>query len=276
MQFPVTSVHPEQMVAILNHVQINMPYRLLKEKYLSLVLDNGINPEIGFDCFVLDHYDKEDFQRTADILADAELKITFHSPFYDLRPGALDPKVREITIYRFEQLFELAGMFKPDAVVCHAAFEHRFYASHEEEWLENSIKTWEYAADLAQKAGTIITLENTFEERPDYFGRLLDRFKGDSRIKCCFDTGHCNAFSDVPFQTWTERIGWSIGQIHVHDNDGSGDMHLPPGKGNFPFTDFFRNIKKYVDTPIITLEPHTEGDLWEAIAALSSMKLLED
>ena len=50
---------------IIRKVQICIPFRLLKEKYLSLVLENRINPEIGIDGGVLDTHSRNDFSEMA-------------------------------------------------------------------------------------------------------------------------------------------------------------------------------------------------------------------
>ncbi len=260
---------------ILPLVQVNMPYRFLVEKYLPWVLKERINPEIGFDCFSLDHYNGDDFRKTAEILAEAGLSITFHAPFYDLRPGALDPRIRQVTMDRLRAVFDLVPWFRPKSVVCHAAFDRRYYVSHEDEWLENSIETWEYLADLARRVDTVIALENTYEDTPESFGRLMDHFRDDPQVVCCFDTGHCNAFSEISFSGWLDRIGAYIGQLHLHDNDGSGDGHLPPGEGTFPFADFFAQLKAMGTRPIVTLEPHLEEDLWKSLHNVASLRLLE-
>ena len=261
---------------ILPLVQVNMPYRLLVEKYLPWILKEGINPEIGFDCFALDRYDADDFRKTAETLAEAGRSVTFHAPFYDLRPGALDPRIRRVTRDRLSAVFDLVPAFTPKSVVCHAAFDRRYYISHEDEWLENSIETWEYLADLAHKAGTVIALENTYEDTPELFGRLMDHFRGNPRVMCCFDTGHCNAFSEISFSGWLDRIGADIGQLHLHDNDGSGDGHLPPGEGTFPFTEFFAQLKTIRKQPIVTLEPHREDDFWKSLRNIASFGFLEE
>ena len=63
---------------------------------------------------------------TAKLLADAGLKITFHAPFMDLRPGAMDDKIRRTSIDRIKQVFDLAPYFHPLKIVCHASFDERY------------------------------------------------------------------------------------------------------------------------------------------------------
>ncbi len=260
---------------ILNAVHVNMPYQMLVDTYLPLIIERRINPEIGFDCFVLDRYKRSDFIDTAKRIKDQGLSVTFHAPFFDLRPGALDRKVREVTRERLEQVFDLAPLFGPKSVVCHASYDERYYVSKEEEWLDNSRETWRHFLGIAGETDTMIVIENVYETDPLYLKRLLDTFENDSRISFCFDTGHFNAFSEVSLDVWMNEMGPYVGQIHLHDNGGKKDEHLAVGEGTFPFPKFFAGLKKNHKTPIITLEPHTEETLWRTVENIATMNLLE-
>jgi sugar phosphate isomerase/epimerase len=252
-----------------------MPYQMLIDTYLSLIIKENINPEIGFDCFVLDRYKRSDFTDTAKRIKDQGLSVTFHAPFFDLRPGALDRKVREVTIERLKQVFDLVPLFGPKSVVCHASFDEKYYVSKEDEWLENSRETWRHFLAIAGETDTMIAIENVYEADPYYLKRLLDTFEKDPRISLCFDTGHFNAFSKTPLDSWMDELGSSIGQIHLHDNRGFKDEHVAVGEGTFPFFEFFERLKKNRKSPIITLEPHTEETLWRTLENIEKMNLLE-
>jgi sugar phosphate isomerase/epimerase len=49
--------------------------------------------------------------------------------------------------------------------------------------------------------------------------------------------------------------------VHLHDNDGEGDLHLPPGDGTFDFIGFLRYLRAQQLSPLYTLEVHQEEDL---------------
>jgi len=252
-----------------------MPYQMLVDTYLPLIIKERINPEIGLDCFVLDRYTRSDFTDTAKRIKDQGLSVTFHAPFFDLRPGALDRKVRNVTRERLEQVFDLVPLFGPKSVVCHAAFDEKYYLSKEEEWFENSRETWRHLLAIAGEMDTTIAIENVYEKDSRYLKRLLETFTQDRRIFFCFDTGHFNAFSTTSLDSWMDELGSSIGQVHLHDNRGEKDEHLAVGEGTFPFSEFFQHLKKNRKSPIITLEPHTEETLWRMLENIEKMNLLE-
>jgi len=263
------------MQDILKKVQVNMPFQMLVEQYLPVIIREKINPEIGFDCFALDQFSRDEYQRVADILLDAGLSITFHAPFYDLRPGALDWKIRQATADRLSQIFELVPLFRPRTIVCHASFDHKYYVTHEEVWLENSLKMWQQFAAMASEMSTTIALENVYEADPHMLHRLFSSFAPSEAVCFCFDTGHFNAFATTTLDEWMSALGVRIGEIHLHDNNGSGDEHAPVGEGNFPFYQLFDYLHKEKIQPIITCEPHTEENLWRTLKNIEKMGLLE-
>jgi sugar phosphate isomerase/epimerase len=258
---------------ILKRVQVHIPFNLLRDKLLSMVIRERINPEIAFNCVVLDRVSREDFLRVAASLRDAELTVTFHAPFMDLRPGAIDPKVRQVTIERLQQVFDLVPLFQPRSVVCHPSFDEKYYVSGEQTWLENSIETWRKFLTVAAQMDTIISLENVYETGPHQLDFLLGAFKSD-HIRFCFDTGHFNVFSRTPLDVWMDKMAFHLGQVHIHDNNGIADDHLPVGEGNFPFQNFFRILQERGLDPIITIETHSEKDMWQMVKNIEAMGLL--
>lgn len=251
-----------------------MPFDYLYERYLPFVIKEGINPEISFSCFTLDTYARDDFRRVADALGGAALAVTLHAPFMDLRPGAIDPMVRRATVDRFRQVFDLAPLFHPKSIVCHPSFDERYYVSTEREWLENSLETWRKFLPLMQEIGAVISFENVYEGSPGILQALLESLDSPC-AGICFDTGHFNVFSKSSLNLWTGALGRRIGQLHLHDNHGGTDEHLPVGEGSFPFRDFFSTLKGLDVDPILTVEPHTEENLRKTLENIERLGLLE-
>ena len=65
-----------------------------------------------------------------------------------------------------------------------------------------------------------------------------------------------------------------MGQLHLHDNLGLKDEHLPVGNGNFSFNEFFEELRKIKVKPVITLEAHDQADLWQSLENIKKMALL--
>jgi sugar phosphate isomerase/epimerase len=262
------------MRGILRKIQVHVPFHLLREKLLPWVIRDGINPEIGFNHHDLDRFQTADFREIADRLTDTGLSVTFHAPFMDLRPGALDPRIRQITIDRLRQVFDLIPWFRPRCVVCHPSFDERYYISTEAQWLENSLETWRTLLDCIRGMETIIALENVYERDPGQLKLLLSALVSP-QFRFCFDAGHANAFGGVPLDFWIETLGELLSEIHIHDNHGAADEHLPVGEGNVPFRELFAMVREKNLRPILTVESHSEKGLRRMLENLRTMELLE-
>ena len=67
------------------------------------------------------------------------------------------------------------------------------------------------------------------------------------------DTGHANVNGwDIP--TVVQALGDKLLGCHIHDNDGSGDAHLPVGSGNIDWKKYFAAVKKYAPNAVQVLE----------------------
>ena len=260
------------MQDILKKVHVHMPFDFLP-RFQEMILQEKMNLEIYFSCSALDKLDNTKCRQMANLLTDSGIKVTFHAPFMDLRPGALDGKIRQASLERLKQVFELAPYFHPLRIVCHPSYDSRYYVSCDEEWLDNSAATWLTLIALVREAETIIALENVYEKEPSILRRLFERLNSD-RICFCFDTGHFNVFARTALNVWLEELGQYLGHLHLHDNHGRFDEHLPVGNGTFPFAELFQTLQEIKAKPSITLEAHAQADLWQSLSNIKEMGIL--
>jgi hypothetical protein len=90
---------------------VNVPYDLL-DKYLPFIKENRLNLEIYFGSRSFDKLTEREMIKLKDKL-DYSPQLTIHAPFMDLSPGAVDPKVREITFKRFSGVLDFADILMP-------------------------------------------------------------------------------------------------------------------------------------------------------------------
>ncbi len=257
------------MQDVLKSVHAHMPYQLLP-RYLPMILEKKLNPEIYFSHYALEALDRNECAEIAARLASAGLKVTFHSPFMDLRPGALDDRIRQTSLDRIKQAFDLIPYFSPLKIVCHPSFDDRYYVNCDDLWLENSVTFWRQLIPAAKEGGTIVAFENVYEKEPRILRRLLEMLASD-QVCFCFDAGHFNVFARAPLKTWMDELGRFIGHLHLHDNFGKFDEHLPVGAATFPFGELFSALKSLNVRPTITLEAHAPDHLWQSAANLQKM-----
>jgi sugar phosphate isomerase/epimerase len=243
-------------------IQVNIPFRMLKQSYLESFLDRKLNPEIGLDAIALDQHGFSDFKEVADKLHKRGLRITLHGPFMDMSPGSPDPAVKALTRKRFEQVVALVPLFKPASVVFHAGYDEKRYGydAVKEVWLANSLEMWSWLGWCLHNEGSLLMLENVYEHYPGDMQILLDRLGGEG-VGFCLDTGHQAAFGHASLKEWVDVLGPYVGQLHLHDNLGRKDEHLALGEGKTDFEALFTDLRRIKETPpIVTLEPHKEQD----------------
>lgn len=231
---------------------VHVPYEKIDD-YLSFINSYKLNLEIYFNSNVLDRNGIQNDVKNLKNRLKYSPDITIHGPFMDLCPGAVDAKIRQVTIDRFVQTVELTEPLSPRVIVFHSGYEKWKYGLKPEIWLDGSVLTWGKVLGKTP-ASTKIAIENIVEEDSSNLALLMSAM-GSERFGLCFDTGHFNLFSRVSLNDWLSGLIPHVIEVHAHDNDKSADSHLPPGDGTFDFAGFFGLL--HGASPILTLEAHT-------------------
>lgn len=267
MYLMMSSPLDETAKALLRRVHVNMPWKDLP-RYRDRILRDRLNVEMGFEAEQFDRTTRSEFYDVAEQLRKAGCGITLHGPFWDLSPGSVDPFVRQITRLRLQQFFDLLTLFRPVQVVCHTGYDPRHYRSYRKAYLERSLSIWEPLVEQAERLRIPLLLENVWEHDPEFHRELFERIPSPW-FGFCLDVGHQHSFSATPLSEWLEVLVDFLKEIHLHDNDGSYDDHLPVGKGTIDFVFLFRFLQDRAQFPLLTLEPHEEPHLLESLAGLS-------
>lgn len=265
------------MTTALDHIKkrcfVNAPWDDLINRYLDFFLENRIQPEIGLEGLCLYNEEHHNFEQVAAQFAKRGLACTLHAPFFDLTPGGLDPYLLEKTRDKYNMAFDLISVFKPRSIVCHLQFEDNKHGYVFDRWLAAALETWRPLVEKAGKYNVPVMFENTYEKDPSTHLTVLSKL--DTRYAgFCLDTGHLLAFAKTTWQKWLPALLPRLGQMHLHDNNGSRDEHLAPGQGLFNFQGLFDFLKKNDCHPILTFEPHSEDALQHTFAYLESTGLI--
>ena len=224
------------------------------DRDLQFLDSSGLFPEVYLAGELLDTLSEKDIATMVRWREDGK-RITFHAPFVDLSPGGFDPRVLEITSFRFKQVMELADIVGPRQIVFHPGFDEFRFAFREELWIENSLRVWNELLKAADRVNTRICLENVFDTRPDHLARLREKIGNE--LGFCFDIGHFLIFSQVTLIEWLDALSDGLFELHLHDNDGRQDLHQPVGEGTFDFKSLCSQVDARGLEPVIVLEHHT-------------------
>ena len=139
---------------------------------------------------------------------------------------------------------EICRFLECPYIVIHGFKLVRYLGSEEEEWQQTE-KFIDSIATMAKEAGITICMENLYEsvgghlvEGPgcdarkavERIDRINDKY-GAEVLGFCFDTGHANLVG-IDFEKFITMLDYRLKVLHIHDNDGIGDLHQVP----FTFT----------------------------------------
>jgi sugar phosphate isomerase/epimerase len=246
------------------NVFINVPYGRVREN-LKRILSFGIGIEIYLENHLIEELTAPEAKELGIVLQGQGVECTVHAPFMDLSPGGYDREIRRITREKLKKSVEMATLLHARGIVCHPGYDKWRFDRNEKLWLDGSVETWTEVIREA-KGGPLVMVENIFEEQPSTLIELFAHFK-EENLWFCFDSGHFNLFSSLSLEGWLVPLKDRIREMHLHDNHGDWDEHLPVGAGTFPF----RELKAFLkgsSNIIFTSEIHSEDRAEESIKKL--------
>lgn len=253
-------------MALRDELQIKIALTELHGKVLDTFLLEDLRPEICIEGPELRYFDRDACRRLANVFRYRGLKTTFHAPFMRLDPGSNDTPSRDYARANFERTLKVAQYFEPLAVVCHAGPLYHLSGADYARWVERSLPVFQWMAQACADAGTVLTLENVLHDRP---GAMAPYFQELDQARWCFDVGHMHAFSAVDETSWTEELGHRLGQLHLHDNFGTGDQHLPAGHGSVDFRALMARLGQLPRPLAATLEVHYRHEFASSVEFLA-------
>jgi len=218
---------------------------------INLIRENGLGLELlqYSDPAFLDNFDSKHAQITQYMQGISGVSV--HGAYLDTFYTSKDPLIREVSKKRFLQSVQAAAFHSIDRVVFHTAYR-RYFDGHSKPALDNflkkSIEFWQNFEENIPD-GMTVYLENVEEENPEILIKIIEGINSP-KIQACFDVGHAFCSSSVDLITWINVLGGTIGHVHIHDNDGSFDQHLPLGKGKIPILNTIQEILKHVGDKI--------------------------
>jgi sugar phosphate isomerase/epimerase len=196
---------------------------------------------------------EEKIKKHKKIIENFSGRISIHGPFIGIRYTYNDYLLKEAVKKRMQMTYEMAKELKPEVLVFHSGIDGEIKKWNLEDfWLEKTTNFWKEEIKKYEIERIKIVIENTVEESPDILIKLCNAVNSDS-FALCMDTGHMNVFSKLSPSDWVKKSGKRLQYVHLHDNNGENDQHLPVGKGNIDFDSFFNSIKNRDDI-IIALE----------------------
>jgi sugar phosphate isomerase/epimerase len=256
-----------------DRLHAHLPW-LRHTEFLGRILDLGLAPEIAFKGPELDDLSPARLQAVAHLLAEAGRRPTVHAPFFDLSPGAMEPLVRQITRQRLTQALQAAAHLGAHLMVVHPGYDRWRYPNLATAWIGQAAATFTPLLALAEQYDCRLALENIYEDTPTTLTALVDRLD-TPWFGHCFDIGHWRLFGSMPQSEWLTLIAPRLLHLHLHDNRGINDDHLPVGEGIIDYAPLFKLLTGLTEPPSITLEAHGPEELQRSLANLNHLATKE-
>jgi sugar phosphate isomerase/epimerase len=243
---------------------------LRRHEHLAGILDLGLAPEIAFKGPELDRLQPAQLAALAAQLTARGRRPTVHAPFFDLSPGAMEPLVRAVTLQRLTQALQAAASLGAHLMVLHPGYDRWRYPNLATAWVEQAAETLTPLVAGAASCDCRLALENIYEETPDTLLALVERLDSPW-FGHCFDIGHWRLFGTTSQADWLHAIAPRLLHLHLHDNHGKNDDHLPVGEGAIDFTPLLQRLPTLAQPLSITLEAHNPPDLHRSLANLRTL-----
>ena len=209
-------------------------------------------------------------------LSRLELGVVCHLPTF-ISTADLTDSIREASLNEVMDSLEVAASIQPLKVVLHPSHIAGL-------GLAVSSLAWQYAmASLeaivrrAHQLGLCVCIENMFPQshslvNPEDFVGILERFP---TLNLTLDTGHAHIgdAEEKRCLEFIQRFPGRIGHLHINDNFGREDSHLPVGAGTVDFRRIAKALRErgYNDTATLEVFSHDRDYLKISMEKISAL-----
>ena len=187
--------------------------------------------------------------RVRDALQRFGLDAVGHLAYY-LPIASPLPQIRSASVAAAREYLVVFAHIGVAAVTVHANWPPSFFSAGEAlNWQAESLRE---IVQVAGDLGVCVMYEplDTQLDTPENLEAILNDLPD---LLCHLDLGHCNLFGRSPV-AMIRRFGARLHHVHLHDNNGRWDLHLPPGTGNIDWRAVVRALKDVNYERTITLE----------------------
>lgn len=170
------------------------------------------------------------YEKVVQTLETTNLKTTVHAPYGDLNPAAINEPIWRETVTQLTECIRLASNIT-DRVTMHPGYLSCTGRLVPEKVWELQKETMREVGKAATEHGVLICLEN-MPDIPDFLCRypeeILGIIEGIEGVSMTIDFGHAHTLGKV---NDFAKVLRDASHIHIHDNHGRSDEHLPIGEG---------------------------------------------
>lgn len=189
-------------------------------------------------------------------------RVSIHAPLGGASLASMNPGIWREATREYLETVRLAAEIGAQTVVVHPGEVRDWRLATIAR--EHCLESLHQLADEAARQGVRLALENngpylaSLDQTAEILVGLLDEV-GSQALQGCLDVGHGHVNHNNA--ELVARLGSRLIHLHVHDNHGLRDEHLPMGWGSIDFT-FLAPVFEYFDGIVVaelTWAPNSNG-----------------
>jgi len=240
--------------------------------------------ELGAECVEIIYdvphfppdYDQRQLTGLRDLLNSHGLGVSVHSSFWDLNPASHHRELLGLTLKQARRSIDACRALGGEIVVLHFG---KCPIPESKGFLEGAKKRYrgfiERCLPYAQERGVTLALENAGGQ-PDIYPSTAEELgqfvAGLEGAKITFDIGHAHMAGRMAGRKDTgaaiarsiQKLREQLVHVHVHDNHGEQDEHLPPGDGDIDFKPIVGALRAINYNGLLVAEPWSPEDPMKA------------
>lgn len=178
-----------------------------------------------------------------------DMTLEYHAPYRDFNLSSVNPKTQINCVNQIEEIIGLVHELEGDYVNTHLGKIPDYYPEPMKvKARESCVKPLQSCVNSAHDVGVKLCIENDpakpnllqFGKEADNLFEMINEIGEDVGIT--LDVGHANTSETTIFE-FIKIFKDIIWVIHLNDNDGIMDSHLPIGIGNINFKEVLIALK---------------------------------
>ncbi|MFA9495760.1 MAG: sugar phosphate isomerase/epimerase family protein [Candidatus Bathyarchaeota archaeon] len=185
-------------------------------------------------------------ERLQEFKSSYNIEFSIHAPYSDTNLSADDDLIREWVLKRIRASIRFASELDAKCLILHPGWTTATEPFMRGRSWELNIRSLRWLQRYAGDYGVEVLLENVPNPTP-YLLVSLDDFRlfdaeMTPRMDYVLDIGHSNLLGET--LGFIEEFSTKIKHVHVSDNEGETDSHLPIGEGTIDWEETMGALKR--------------------------------
>ncbi|WP_445474103.1 sugar phosphate isomerase/epimerase family protein [Methanococcoides methylutens] len=204
---------------------------------------------------------EETLPKVREVLETTNLVLTMHMPFSDMNLAGLNTGIHGEVLRQMKNYLSLASGLVEVAVV-HPGYLSPYGKKVPDRAWDTNVRSIQELCDTAEEYGITIAVENMpdfpmiFGREPDEMLRMMDDVDRDN-LGMTLDVGHANTAGHL--EEFLAKCSDRIIHVHLHDNMGKRDEHLPAGRGSVNWKAVKKGLSGYNGRLVTEMSNLEEG-----------------